>query len=141
MLLFLWTMGCSNPDSLTPEQVVDQYARLLHQGQIEEAKALCTPAAQAYLEALSAVIEAAETPLDAGQLNIESIQCTLSEDQQRASCEGVIDDGYERYTEVYTLSWQETQWLIDHQPDTGTLHSSEEVVTPEEEEEEETPDE
>lgn len=121
----------------SPEQVVDQYVRLLHQGEIEQAKSLCTPAATAYLDALAAVIEAAQTPLDSSQLTIEAIKCEYSEDQASSRCEGIIDDGFERYTEVYLLSLQEGQWRIDHQPDTGTLQTTEEVLETEEEKEDE----
>ena len=117
----------------SPEQVVEQYAQLLHLGEIEQAKSLCTPAANAYLDALSAVIEAAETGLDSSESKIEAIRCVQSEDLLSAQCEGSFDDGFERYTEAFLLSFVNDQWLIDHQPDSGTLHSTEEVLTDEEE--------
>ncbi len=136
-ILPLFLVACqSGTTELTPEEVVDQYVQWLYSGDIEQAKTLCTPAAIAYLDALSAVIEAAETPVDSGQLSIESIKCVHSDDQLSARCEGVIDDGFERYSEAYLLSLEDGQWRIDHKPDSGTLHSSEEILEPEAEKEE-----
>ena len=110
--------------------VVREYVQLLHQGKIEAAKALCTPAASAYLDALAQVIEATEAAPDSSSSTIETIQCTLSADQLAAECEGLIDDGYERYTEQFLLRREDGQWFIDRKPTAGTMRSSEEVLAP-----------
>ena len=133
-ILPLFFVACQSGSSeLTPEEVVDQYVQWLHNGDIEQAKTLCTPAATAYLDALSAVIKATETPVESGQLRIESIKCVRSNDQLSIQCEGIIDDGFERYSEAYLLSLENGKWRIDHKPDSGKLHSSEEILQPEEE--------
>lgn len=133
-LLLLSLGACSNEQAeSTPEAVVQQYAQWVNNGQLEQAKSLCTPAAVAYLDALAAVIEAAETTPDSSLIKIEGIKCTLATDGQTAHCEGNIDDGYERYTEQFFLSQHNGQWLVDHKPESGTMHSSEEVLEEDEE--------
>lgn len=141
VLLFLLPfciIGCSGEASNdSPEVVVGTYVQSVKTGQLERAKTFCTPAASAYLDALAAVITATDTSTESSQIKIESIKCTLSEDQLNASCVGQFDDGYERYTEQFVLVHQEGFWLIDHQPAAGTLQSSEETLTPEDEQRDE----
>lgn len=135
ILLFLmpfFVFSCSGEVSNdSPEVVVGSYVQMVKSNQLEKAKAFCTPAASAYLDALAAVITATDTTMETGQIKIESIKCTLSDDQLHADCIGQFDDGFERYTEKFVLTWQEGFWLIDHQPETGTLRSSEETLTTE----------
>ena len=131
MLLAVALYACGGHDA-SPEKVVQQYAQWVNTGQIEQAKSVCTPAGVAYLDALAAVITSTEGNLDSSVVTIESVQCTLGPNQQTAQCKGWIDDGYERYQETYVLQLHEGEWHIDHQPEQGTLQSSEEELPAEE---------
>ena len=131
LLLALTFLNSCGGDEQSPEQLVERYALLLNAGQLEEAKSLCTPAAAAYLEALADLITDMDEGIDSSLVKVESIQCTLSADQQTAQCEGIIDDGFERTQEAYFLRQQDGQWWIDRQPEAGTLQSSEETISTE----------
>ncbi|MEL7423013.1 MAG: hypothetical protein AAFN81_08490 [Bacteroidota bacterium] len=131
LVIILFFLGSCGSKSDAPEQIVERYALLVNSGQLEQAKSMCTPAAAAYLDALSALVAGMDEGIDSSMVKIESIQCTLDAKQQTAHCEGVIDDGFERTQEVYFLRQQDGQWWIDRQPETGTLQTSEETLTPE----------
>ncbi len=133
MLVLIGLLPCNcGADAHSPEQVVKRYALLVNAGQFNEAKNLCTPAAAAYLDALSALITNLEEGIDSSLVRVEAVQCTLNPDQQTAHCKGMIDDGFERTQETYFLKQENGQWWIDRQPETGTLQSSEETISTEE---------
>lgn len=123
-LFFSGSLSCSK-EQLSPENCVKSYAQLLNQGKLEEAKKLCTPAAQAFLTALGGVISASEAMPDSTKIIIKNIQCQqLSADS--VYCISQEYDGFEEYEKTYWLIQQKEKWLIDQPAAKGILEKREE---------------
>ncbi len=130
--LAMLVVACSSANE-PPQAVVQEYIQLVNQGHIEEAKLLCTPARQAYLSALSGVMEAAETNPDSSAIEILDVQCQVADTV--AVCETLERDSFSEYRAQYTLVRREGLWLV-HQPKvSGAIENSEEILIPDEEQE------
>lgn len=125
-LLLLGSIACST-DQIGPEECVRRYAQYVNQGKLDEAKTLCTPAAQAFLTALGDIITASETAPDSSEITIKSIQCH-AQAVDSVYCVSVEDDGFEAYEKTYWLVQQNDQWLIDQPSAKGTLEKREEIL-------------
>ncbi len=73
ILVFICT-SCSE-DQMSPEDCVRQYAQFINQGKLEEAKDMCTPSGQAFLDALGEIIIASASSLDTSGIKIKSVEC------------------------------------------------------------------
>jgi len=126
LLVFLF-QACAEPP-VSPEEVVRQYAGLLNQGQLEAAKAWCTPAGQAFLVALGEVMTAAEAAPDATPIIIRQIKCTTTD--AVAQCQTTEYDGFEDYHTDYQLRLTAQGWRIDQPIAKGETTTTEEIVAP-----------
>jgi hypothetical protein len=131
--LVLCLLSCTD-DQASPEEVVREYSQLLNEGQLDAAKAYCTPAGAAYLEALYEVMMASETSIDTMPVEIQQVQCTLKE--ATAFCQTRENDGFETYEAEYHLQLTSEGWKIDQPLVQGETSSSEEIIDAEEEKEE-----
>lgn len=129
MLLFCFS--CNTVEPPTPEEVVSEYVQLVNEGQLDAAKVHCTPAGAAYLDALYAVMTASETTLDTLPVDVQVLNCTLSD--STALCLTKENDGFETYEASYHLQLTKDGWKIDQPPVEGETSTSEEVIDSEEE--------
>lgn len=133
LLSLLGLAGCTPEPPPTPEEVVRQYVTLLGQGRTDDAKALCTPAGQAFLVALEAVMSASETRPDSSLVDIRSIQCSplkIAASTMGTRCITTEFDGFEEYRAEYRLVQLPEGWRIDADPEKGKTSSGEEVLQP-----------
>ena len=126
LLILLAITSCGEAE-LSPEQVLVQYVQLVNQGQLEAAKQWCTPAAVAHLDALAAVMDAAESAIDSTAVQVEILLCeTTAEGLQ---CEVEIHDGFGPYVDHYQLVHTPEGWRVDQAAATGTTETHEEVMS------------
>lgn len=126
IFLVLLVVSCSSEQENTPENRVRTYAQLINQGKLEEAKSMCTPAAQAYIDALSEIMLAAQNAADTSSISIKQIKCEQGQDS--ILCTSVEYDGFEEYEKNYFLIKKEEQWWIDQPLTKGAIQNSEEVL-------------
>lgn len=125
-LLFLGCVACAKEKN-SPQECVRAYAQYVNQGKLEEAKKLCTPAAEAFLTALGDVISASQTTLDSSEIVIKSIQCH-KQAADSVYCISIENDGFETYEKTYWLVQHNEKWLIDQPSAKGTLEKREEIL-------------
>ncbi|MEL7221025.1 MAG: hypothetical protein AAGJ93_06880 [Bacteroidota bacterium] len=130
-LLLLFSFSCAISEPSSPEEVVSQYVQLIHEGKLDAAKVHCTPAGAAYLDALYAVMTASETVLDTLPVDVQVLNCTLSD--STALCLTKENDGFETYEASYHLQLTTEGWKIDQPTAEGETSTSEEVIESEEE--------
>ena len=122
--IIMWT-SCTE-ESITPEDCVRQYAQYINQGKLEEAKNMCTPSGQAFLDALGEIITASASSLDTNEIKIKSVECQQTNDT--IHCISLEYDGFEDYEKEYWLVQSDRGWLIDHPTNKGAIKNSEEVL-------------
>lgn len=108
----------------TQESIIKKYQHLVDQNQFEEAKALTTPAEQARLDKLAAVMVSESLGETILTTNFLQINCDI--EGKATYCQCLVQDDYERYEMVFKLVWTGGQWLIDA-PESDGL-GGEEVV-------------
>jgi hypothetical protein len=114
LLLVLVLLGCeSDPpaEQQTPEEVLKTYQGLVDKNQLEEAKALSTPAGKEWLNELAEIIASEQPDSTIFQTKFLSVNCQGQGDTLFCQC--LLEDQYERYKSDYTLVKIEEQWLVD----------------------------
>ena len=118
--------SCSSQQEKTAEGCVRQYAQFINQGKLEDAKKMCTPAGQAFLNALGEIITASASPTDSSEIKIKSISCLTSKDT--TFCTSVEYDGFEESEKKYCLIKTKTGWLIDRPLRESSIKNREEIL-------------
>ena len=108
----------------SPEWTVQKYQQFVDQNQLEEAKELSTPAEQARLDQLAAVM--VRESLAESVLNTRFLQINCDAEGAVSYCQCLVQDEYERYELVYKLNWRQGQWLVDA-PENGGVAEGEVV--------------
>lgn len=108
----------------SPEWTVKKYQQFVDQNQFEEAKELSTPAEQARLDRLAAVM--VREALAESVLNTRFLQINCNAEGPVSYCQCLVEDEYERYELVYKLTWRQGQWLVDAPDNRGV--GEEEVI-------------
>lgn len=131
LVCFISVFSCKT-EQASPEEVVRQYIDQLGKGELETAKALCTPAGAAYLSALREVMVSTDTTITSSPIQIQELNCTLMD--SLAHCQSIEYDGFETYPAEYFLRLGSSGWLVDQPVAQGETSTSEEVLEPEEKE-------
>lgn len=112
MVILLWSCGSEAPPlPEDPEEVLKQYQAFVDKNLLEKAKMLSTPAGQAWLDELKAIVEEEQPDSTLFHTEFLSVNCMGEGDTLRCQC--VLEDQYERYTSDYHLVKLNGQWLID----------------------------
>jgi hypothetical protein len=108
----------------SPEWTVKKYQQFVDQNQFEEAKEISTPAEQARLDQLAAVM--VRESLAETVLSTRFLQINCDAEGAVSYCQCLVEDEYERYELVYKLTWRQGQWLVDAPDNKGV--GEEEVI-------------
>lgn len=108
----LWSCGSEEPPPPDkPEEILKLYQGYVDKNLLEKAKTLSTPAGQAWLNELKAIIEEEQPDSTLFHTNFLSVDCAGEGDTLLCQC--VLEDQYERYTSDYHLVKLNGQWLVD----------------------------
>lgn len=132
LLVCAFITGCGDKQAVigsmeggrSPEWTVKKYQQFVDQNQFEEAKELSTPAEQARLDQLAAVM--VRESLGETVLNTRFLQVNCDAEGAVSYCQCLVEDEYERYEMVYKLTWRQGQWLVDAPDNRGV--GEEEVI-------------
>lgn len=132
LLVFAFMTSCGEKQAAigsmeggrSPEWTVQKYQQLVDQNQFDEAKELSTPAEQARLDQLAAVM--VRESLGETVLNTRFLQVNCDTEGALSYCQCLVEDEYERYEMVYKLTWRQGQWLVDAPDNRGV--GEEEVI-------------
>ena len=94
-----------------PEWVVKKYQQFVDQNQFQYAKELSTPAEQARLDKLAAVM--VSESLTESILTTKFLQINCDLEGKVNYCQCLVEDEYERYEMVFKLVRARGQWLVD----------------------------
>lgn len=95
----------------TPEWILKKYQYFVDQNQFDSAKELSTPAEQARLDKLSAIM--VRESFNETILTTNFLQINCDTEGKITYCQCLVEDEYERYEMVYKLVRAQGQWRID----------------------------
>ncbi|MEM1214215.1 MAG: hypothetical protein AAGJ82_00920 [Bacteroidota bacterium] len=116
-LLVVTGLGYACGDgNLRKEEVLTQYIEFVYQNDFAAAKALCTPAGQAHLDALESIMAAADGSTESSPPTIRAITCYPVNKTGSHACSAIVNDGVEETSKVYHLQETAAGWRVDQPP-------------------------
>lgn len=125
LLLLSWLLylvSACGPATPSPEDTVRAYIDHLARNRMDEAMMLCTPAQQAYLQALAELMSSTEAPDDTSGVKVLGLVCRLESDT--AYCASRQRDAFETYEQHYRLVMIDGAWRVDYQAENDYRENS-----------------
>ena len=114
MIITVLLWSCGSEESMpprAPEEILKEYQGYVDKNRLEKAKVLSTPAGQAWLDELKAIVEEEQPDSTLFHTEFLSVSCAGQGDTMLCQC--VLEDQYERYTSDYHLVKLNGQWRVD----------------------------